>query len=44
MVDECVDVSNKEQVVICFRHVGPDFEVQVDFESSACISYISPSR
>ena len=32
MVDECVNVSNKEQVVSCFRHVSPDFKVQ------ACIA------
>ena len=31
MVDECVNVSNKEQVVSCFRHVSPDFKVQEDF-------------
>ena len=31
MVDETSDVSNKEQVVICLRWVGCDFEVHEDF-------------
>ena len=33
MVDKCVDVSNKEQVLTCFRHVSQIFEVQEDFGS-----------
>ena len=31
MVDECVNMSNKEQVVSCLGHVSPDFKVQEDF-------------
>lgn len=31
MVDECVDSSNKEQLVICFRYVDDELEVHEDF-------------
>ncbi len=31
MVDECVDSSNKEQLVICFRYVSNELEVNEDF-------------
>jgi len=31
MVDECVDSSNKEQLVICFRYVSDALEVNEDF-------------
>jgi hypothetical protein len=31
MLDECVDGSNKEQLVICFRYVDSDLSVHEDF-------------
>ena len=31
MIDETTDVSNVEQVVICFRWVSENFEVHEDF-------------
>ena len=31
MVDECVDTSNKEQLVICFRYVDSALQVHEDF-------------
>ena len=31
MVDECVDASNKEQLVFCLRHVSRDLHVHEDF-------------
>ena len=31
MVDECVDGSNKEQLVVCFRHVDVELGVHEDF-------------
>ena len=31
MVDECVDTSNKEQLVICFRYVDSTLQVHEDF-------------
>lgn len=31
MVDECVDMSNKEQLALCFRHVDADFNVYEHF-------------
>lgn len=31
MCDECTDVSNKEQIVICIRWVSSDLEVHEDF-------------
>ena len=31
MIDETTDVSNREQVVVCFRWVSDDFEVHKDF-------------
>ncbi len=31
MIDECVDVSSKEQLTICIRYVDPDLEVHEEF-------------
>ena len=31
MVDECVDMSNKEQLALCFRHVDAEFDVHENF-------------
>ena len=31
MADECVDVTNEEQLVICFRWVDENLEVHEDF-------------
>ena len=31
MLDECVDVSSKEQLTICIRYVDPDLEVHEEF-------------
>ena len=31
MADECVDCSNNEQLVVCFRYVDDDFAVHVEF-------------
>ena len=31
MLDECVDVSSKEQLTICIRYVDPDIEVHEEF-------------
>lgn len=31
MVDECVDSSNKEQLVLCFRYVDSELDVHEDF-------------
>ena len=31
MIDETADISNQEQVVVCFRWVSDDFEVHEDF-------------
>lgn len=31
MADESADVSNQEQVVVCIRWVGNDFEIMEDF-------------
>ena len=31
MVDKAMDISNREQVVVCMRWVSANFEVQEDF-------------
>ena len=31
MVDECVDSSDKEQLVVCFHHVDDELQVHEDF-------------
>ena len=31
MLDECVDGSNKEQLVVCFRYVDSDLVVHEEF-------------
>ena len=31
MADECADISNEEQLVICFRWVDENLEVHEDF-------------
>ena len=31
MADECTDVSNKEQLAICFRWVDDDLEIHEEF-------------
>ena len=31
MVDECVDISNKEQLVLCFRYVDTEVVAHEDF-------------
>ena len=41
MADECTDISNHEQLVICFRWVGTDLEVHEDFVGLYQIADIS---
>ena len=41
MADECTDISNHEQLVICFRWVDSDIEVNKEFVGLYHIAYIS---
>ena len=41
MADECVDMSNQEQLTMCFRWVDSDLEVHEDFVGVYQIPYIT---